>query len=219
MHHVRLTLDAGGREAEIHPMFDLIVNSPYVDRATAMHWNSSGDELGIMHYVEGDYEPFEAAMAEIPEVLDYELTPAGPDEFYVYVRDATNEAVRELFELVDRGPAVAIPPIEYAADGTVSYSVFGPSAEIQAAVEQIPDLIDVTVTEVGGLEAVPGVLDSLLSDRQREALDTAFDLGYYEVPRTASHEDVADAMDCAPSTAAEHLRKAESTLLRSVLDG
>jgi predicted DNA binding protein len=97
--------------------------------------------------------------------------------------------------------------------------VFGPSAEIQAAVEQMPDLIDVTVTEVGGLEAVPGVLDSLLSDRQREALETAFDLGYYEVPRTASHEDVADAMDCAPSTAAEHLRKAESTLLRSVLDG
>jgi predicted DNA binding protein len=28
---------------------------------------------------------------------------------------------------------------------------------------------------------------------------------------------VADAIDCAPSTAAEHLRKAESKLLRSVL--
>ncbi|WP_232701930.1 helix-turn-helix domain-containing protein [Halobacterium wangiae] len=217
MNHVRLTLDAGGREAEIHPMFDLIVNAPYVDRATAMHWNFTGDELGIMHYVEGDREPFEAAMAEIPEVLEYELTPAGPDEFYVYIRDATNEPVRKLFELVDKGPAVAIPPIEYAADGTVSYSVFGPSAEIQAVIEQFPDPVDVTVTEVGGLEAVPGVLDSLLSDRQREALGTALSLGYYEIPRTASHEDVADEMGCAPSTAAEHLRKAEATLLQSFL--
>jgi hypothetical protein len=217
MNHVRLTLDAGGREAEIHPMFDLIVNAPYVDRATAMHWNFSGDELGIMHYVEGDREPFEAAIAEIPEVLDYELTPAGPNDFYVYIRDATNEAVRELFELVDHGPVVAIPPIEYAADGTVSYSAFGPAADIQAVVERIPDPIDVTVTEVGGMERVPGVLDSLLSDRQREALDAAFTLGYYEIPRTASHEDVADAIGCAPSTAAEHLRKAESTLLRSFL--
>ena len=200
-------------------MFDIIVNAPYVDRATAMHWNFSGDELGIMHHVEGDLAAFEAAIEDVPEVLDYELTPAGPDAFYAYILDATNEPVRALFELVDQSPVVVIPPVEYAPDGTVSYSAFGPSAEIQATIEQIPDPVSVTVTEVGGMEAVPGVLDSLLSDRQREALDAAFSLGYYEIPRTASHEDVAEAIGCAPSTAAEHLRKAESKLLQSVLDG
>ncbi|WP_135301949.1 helix-turn-helix domain-containing protein [Haloarcula amylovorans] len=182
MKHVRLALDAGGREAEVHPMYDTMVNAPFVERATAMHWNFSGDELGIMHYVEGDVDAFEERLRTVTEVLDYELTPAGERAFYAYVRDATNESLRELFAIVTRSPAVVIPPIEYRADGTVAYSVFGPSAEIQAAI------------------------------------DTAFELGYYEIPREASHEAVAEAIGCAPSTVAEHLRKAESKLLGSLLE-
>ncbi|QLG49466.1 helix-turn-helix domain-containing protein [Natrinema halophilum] len=219
MKHVRVTLDANGREAEIHPMYDVLANASYVERATAMHWNVAGDELGIMHYVVGDREPFVAAMESIPEVLAYELTSAGDDAFYVYIRDATNEPMRELFDAVTRTPIVVIPPIEYERDGTVSYSAFGPSDAIQTALEEIPDPIAVTIAEIGGLAATPGVLESLLSERQREAIDAAFDLGYYEIPREANHEAVATAIDCAPSTAAEHLRKAESKLLRSVLTG
>ncbi|MDS0476618.1 helix-turn-helix domain-containing protein [Natrinema sp. 1APR25-10V2] len=219
MKHVRITLDAGGSEAEIHPMYDVMANAPYVDRATAMHWNVAEDEFGIMHYVEGDREPFVAALEAIPEVLAYELTPASPDAFYVFIRDATTESARDLFETITRTPVVVIPPIEYAGDGTVSYSAFGPSDAIQAAIDEIPDLITVTIDEIGGLAAAPGVLESLLSDRQREAIDAALDLGYYEIPREADHRDVASALDCAPSTAAEHLRKAEAKLVESILDG
>jgi len=47
-----------------------------------------------------------------------------------------------------------------------------------------------------------------LTDRQRAALDTALDLGYYDVPRAASVADVAVELDCATSTAGELLRKA-----------
>jgi predicted DNA binding protein len=59
--------------------------------------------------------------------------------------------------------------------------------------------------------------ESLLTDRQREAVEAANDLGYYEIPREASQEDVAERIGCAASTAAEHLRKAETKLLRSIL--
>ena len=217
MNHVRLTIDAGGREAEIHPMYDVFANAPYVERATAMCWNFSGDELGIVHYVEGDRERFVAAMDAIDEVVEYVTTPAGDDAFYAYVRDATNAPLRELFGAVTRSPAVAIPPLEYRPDGSVSYSVFGPGNAIQAAIESMPEVIDVTVDEVGGLAAAPGVLGSLLTARQREAVEAALDLGYYEIPREASHEDVARALECAPSTAAEHLRKAEARLVRSAM--
>lgn len=217
MKHVRLTLDADGREAEIHPVYDVLANAPYIDRATATHWNFSGDELGIMHYVEGDAGAFRADIEAIPEVLDYELTPTGENAFYVYIRDATNEPLRELFGAVTRSPAVVIPPIEYAEDGTVSYSVFGPSAEIQAAIESIPVPIEVGIREVGSMRASPGMDETLLSDRQREAIDAAVSLGHYEIPREASYEDIAAAIGCAPSTAAEHLRKAEAKLLRSIL--
>ncbi|MEF8813524.1 MAG: helix-turn-helix domain-containing protein [Halovenus sp.] len=71
--------------------------------------------------------------------------------------------------------------------------------------------------EIGGLEGVPGLDESRLSNRQREAVEVALELGYYETPRTANQEDVAEAMGCATSTAAEHLQKAESKILRAVL--
>lgn len=218
MKHVRLTLDAGGREAEIHPMYDLLVNADYVERATAMHWNYSGEELGIMHYVEGDPEAFRDDVAEIPEVIDYELTVAERNAFYVYIRDATNRRLRELFDLLDQSPVVVMPPVEYTPDGSVSYSVFGPSTAIQSALDEILEPITVSITEVGSLAAVPNEVETALSDRQQQAIRAAVELGYYEIPRTATHEDVAGAIGCAPSTAAEHLQKAESKLLRSVVN-
>lgn len=51
-------------------------------------------------------------------------------------------------------------------------------------------------------------------DRLRAALEA----GYYAVPREASRADVAAALGCAPSTASEHLRKAERRLVRTFLD-
>ena len=217
MKHVRLTLDAGGREADIHPMYDVLANASYLTRATAMHWNFTGDELGIMHYVEGDAERFRADVESIPEVLEYELTPVDEGAFYVYIRDATNEPLRELLDTVTRGPVVVVPPLEYAVDGTVSFSVFGPSEEIQATVEHVSEVVPVEVRKVSGMSAVPGLSGTLLSERQREAVTAARSLGYYEVPRESTHEDVAEAIDCAPSTAAEHLRKAEAKVLGSIL--
>lgn len=191
MNHVRLTLDAGGREAEVHPMYDVLVNDP--------------------HYVEGNREAFRKRLEAIPEVREYELTPAG-EAFYAYVRDATTGPLRELFGAVADSSAVVIPPVEYEG-GTVSYSVFGPAGEIESAIERVPDPIEVRVETVSGMRGVPGLADSLLSDRQREALKAALDAGYYEVPREA----VAAALGCAPSTAAEHLRKGEAAVLRAVL--
>jgi predicted DNA binding protein len=200
-------------------MFDLLLSAPCVDRATNMHWNYTGEEFGVMHYVEGDIEAFERRIEAVETVTAYELTPAGEDAFYAYVRDATNESLRATFEVIFRDPVVVVPPVEFTESGRVTFSVFGPSGDVQAAVDGLDDSLGVTVTAVTGLEGTPGVVESPLSDRQRDAVETALELGYYEIPREASHEDVAAAVDCAPSTAAEHLRKAEAKLLRSMLEG
>jgi len=200
-------------------MFDLLLSALCVDRATNMHWNYTGEEFGIMHYVEGDIEAFERRIEAVETVTAYELTPAGEDAFYAYVRDATNESLRATFEVVFRDPVVVVPPVEFTESGRVTFSVFGPSGDVQAAVDGLDDSLGVTVTAVTGLEGTPGVVESPLSDRQRDVVETALELGYYEIPREASHEDVAAAVGCAPSTAAEHLRKAEAKLLRSMLEG
>jgi hypothetical protein len=212
MKHVQVRITAGGGEGEIHPMYDLWTNADFVDRSHALQWNFTGDALGILHYAVA----FEAAVEDIPQVVDYELLRVGDDAFYVYVRDATTDALSELFGPITEGGLIVVPPIRYHDDGTVTFSLFGPDAEIQAAVESVPDPVDVTIERVGGLQATAQTTEAALSTRQRDAVAAAVELGYYEIPRQASHEDVAEEIDCAPSTAAEHLRKAESTLISAI---
>jgi predicted DNA binding protein len=58
---------------------------------------------------------------------------------------------------------------------------------------------------------------SHLTDRQREVLETALAMGYFDRPRDANAGDVATALDIAPSTFAEHLASAQAKVLESVL--
>lgn len=219
MKHVRVSLTAGGREGEIHPIYDVLANAPYVEYATIINWNFTGEELGILHYVEGSSSQFERALAETPEVIDYALKQVDEASFYVYVRDAMTPGARKLFGVVTEASLVTAPPIEYFPDGTVTFSLFGPAAHIQQAIDAVPDPVRVDIEEISGLGALPQTLPAGLPDRQREAVETALALGYYEIPRTASHEDVAEELGCAPSTAAEHIRKAEATIIETVLSG
>ncbi|MDS0278724.1 PAS domain S-box protein [Halomicroarcula sp. S1AR25-4] len=57
-------------------------------------------------------------------------------------------------------------------------------------------------------------LTEALTDRQRTALEAAYHAGFFEWPRDASGQDVADSLGIAASTFHQHLRKAE----RKVLD-
>ena len=41
--------------------------------------------------------------------------------------------------------------------------------------------------------------------------------GYYETPREATHEDVADRLDCSPATVSEHLQKIERAVFGALV--
>ncbi|MBU0532345.1 helix-turn-helix domain-containing protein [Candidatus Micrarchaeota archaeon] len=53
----------------------------------------------------------------------------------------------------------------------------------------------------------------LLSEKQLEVFRLACDYGYYEIPKMVTIEQLAERTGIAPSTLAEHLRKAETKLL------
>ncbi len=61
-----------------------------------------------------------------------------------------------------------------------------------------------------------GVLDAL-TDRQREVVRTAHEMGYYEIPRQVPTEEIAAELDLDQSTVSEHLQRAERNLLRHAL--
>lgn len=215
MKHVRLSITAGGREDEIHPVYDMLVNASFVEYATAINANFTGDELGILHYVEGDPDRFAARLAEISVIREFDIERLDDERFYLYIWDETTPPMNAMFDQFTDDSLVVAPPMIYT-DGTVTVSLYGQSERIQAAIEVLPAFVSVTVEEISGLRGLPGTEPAILSDRQREAVERALELGYYEIPREASHEEVATALGCAPSTAAEHLRKAESKLLKSL---
>lgn len=56
-----------------------------------------------------------------------------------------------------------------------------------------------------------------MTNRQQEVLLTAFGLGYFAVPREATTEEVASALDLDPSTVREHLQRAQQNLFGDLL--
>ncbi|WP_135536057.1 helix-turn-helix domain-containing protein [Halostella pelagica] len=56
-----------------------------------------------------------------------------------------------------------------------------------------------------------------LTDCQREALVTAHEMGYFDIPRRASLEDVAGELDISASSLSERLRRAQSTLVEATV--
>lgn len=61
--------------------------------------------------------------------------------------------------------------------------------------------------------------DRLLTDRQRELLETAIRLGYFEVPRECTLADVADAVGLDTSTASGVVRRGQARLAEWFLTG
>ncbi|WP_323674536.1 helix-turn-helix domain-containing protein [Halorubellus sp. PRR65] len=55
-----------------------------------------------------------------------------------------------------------------------------------------------------------GALVELLTERQREVISVAGEIGYFDVPRKATLTDVADVVGVEKSTAGEHLRRGMS---------
>lgn len=74
------------------------------------------------------------------------------------------------------------------------------------------DGVSPDLRKLGAYDGRSRPLDDL-TDRQQEVIRTAFEMGYYEVPRSVSTGDVAGELDLDPSTVAEHLQRAERNLL------
>jgi predicted DNA binding protein len=85
--------------------------------------------------------------------------------------------------------------------------------DLRGMVEDLRALGDV---RIGSLVEMTGRPD-VLSDRQYEAVQTALELGYFDWPREADAETLAEALGVSHATALEHLRKGERKLLTRAL--
>ena len=58
-----------------------------------------------------------------------------------------------------------------------------------------------------------------LTDPQREALRSAYEMGYFEIPRTTSLNEVAAELDITASSLSERLRRAQTHLVEASVAG
>jgi predicted DNA binding protein len=197
----------------IHPMHRFVAESDAFESYRLVHGNfAGGDDNAFVFHVVGDADVYETALADTDRVSDYDLVRTGDRTFTVYVRDAPADVDARLLETFTGGSLVVLPPLEYRSDWTVRFSVVGDPDDLRRAIEAVPDGIETTVDRVGEYDGADAAVGALTA-RQREALRVARDAGYFAVPRSASVEDVAAELGCAPGTAAEHLRKAEAAVM------
>lgn len=185
--------------------------------ATLLSGGTDPDDPTELFSVEGEESAVRDALADREAVRSFEVTTVDDGATYVHVRETEAADQRRLSAVFTAGTLVATLPIRYRPDGGVEFTVVGASDDLRTAVERASDLADVTVLAVGDgwTGPAPG---ARLTDRQREVVEVASALGYYENPRRTTQDEVAAELGLAPSTVAEHLRKAEARLVADALD-
>lgn len=215
MKYLRLTLTPDPAVAP--PIFTLLADSPFVEEAIVHQiMVAEGERPTVLLELVGEREPTVEGLDASPAVVEYDLMAVAEDRSYVFMKLDPPDLIRPVFELVSRGDIVILPPARFA-DGSLYERLLGRPADLQTMVETVPPGVTCDVREIGSYGVVESV-DGALSDRQLEALEAARDLGYYDDPRRATHAEVGERLGCAPSTAGEHIRKAESKLVAAVLD-
>ncbi len=208
------------REGFAPPIFDLFADPPGGDMTRLLDWNlGDGSRPTALLETDADPEAFEQALGDLESIEEFDIHESRSGQTYCFLSldPEPDSEMGRIFDLLSREGLIVVKPIVYR-NGAVHASWVGESDILQATIAAMPEEVDVEIEAVGGLTGENSSILESLSVRQREALEAALEVGYYDRPRTATHEDVAKAMDCAPSTASEHLLKAESKLVRAAFE-
>ena len=203
-------------EGDIDPVASAIDAHPSLTRESILHISRLNDGTAVLlTQIRGEEGALDSVLASSEEVLSYDVYPQQ-DGLQAYVHTEPTAAAASLLELEQEHEFVLDMPIEYGPDGGLKVAVIGREETVRRAIEDIPEGIRVELEQLSDYDPELRELSSLLTDRQQELLDTATNLGYYEVPRQATHQDIADELELSTTTVGEHLRKIEARMLSEI---
>jgi len=207
-------------ETDLLPHFYQVVSAaPAIEELRVLDWNLAADDVGTLVYaIDGDPKLFRDAAAETDGVEGVACASVDGPVSYALV-DARPAAVpffNEFMRATARAGLVVRKPLVYRDNRSYGYALGDPAA-LQAAIDGTPPGVDLQIERIGQFPTVFDEPTSRLSDRQRETVEAALELGYYDQPRGSTHEDIAAALGCAPSTVTTHLQKAEAKLVRDAM--
>ena len=196
------------------PLHEGLCESPALEREVIVGGQAVDGVETITSFVYGESAAYESLLADLETVREYDLTPAD-DGFFCYLRRDLGAAGLSLLNALAQETVVVVPSIEVRSDRTIRLTLVGHPSALTAVVETVPDGIRLDVQWVSDEVTVS---EPALTDRQSAALRVARELGYYEVPREAGIEAVAEELGCAVSTASELLRRGEANAVERALE-
>lgn len=170
----------------------------------ACHGDSS------MIQVEVEQRVDEERLESLTYVDEWERIPTAGDNHLYVIAFYAPELSDEIADPVSHLIGTCEPKVtEHGA----TMSLVGPQEAISGTLNEYEsEGVSPDLRKLGEYQGRKQPLDEL-TGRQREVIQTAFEKGYYEVPRQVSTEDIASELDVDSSTVSEHLQRAERNLL------
>lgn len=165
-----------------------------------------------LSYIRGDPERLRDILESDPRVLAYDVVPRKSGGL-VYIHSQATDLVTRLLTLLIRHKIIVDWPIEFTDRGEHRVTILGQDEQIRQMVNEIPNEIQVELEGMGDYQPDKRQLSSLLTDRQQQILGIAVEMGYYEIPRHTTLNELGEELDITAGTVGEHLRKIESKII------
>lgn len=167
-----------------------------------------------VYEVDGSADVLEERLSSAPDHV-HEYAVCDGDPVVAQIRFEPDGVLADLLSVHRSFGVAARFPLRYVDHdpATVEVAETGPREELRERVRETRELATVDVRRVEEYDPASGQSFRELTDRQQEVLETAVELGYYDAPRGATHEDIAAELDCSTSVVGQHLRRVERDLL------
>ncbi|PSP98576.1 bacterio-opsin activator [Halobacteriales archaeon QS_4_70_19] len=191
----------------------VLFEDPETTAAAIHHIGLLEDDTVVSLYeVYGDGERVRDRVAGLGDVIDCQYTQVG-DGVLLHIHSEPTETLRALLAIPRQYEITLDTPLSFAADGGVQVTVVGEASVLGEAVTACRELTSVSIDRTGSYRPDDDRLLAELTERQREVLRVAWELGYYEIPREATYEDIAERLGCTTATVGQHFQRIEATLL------
>lgn len=155
----------------------------------------------------GDPSAFFEVVSSADKTIDLAISEER-DGIY-HAQFEPRPAVRQMIEARRETPIAMQMPMAMNEDGSVEATYIAEADLFTAALDEIPAEVETEIVRMGDFEPAETDVFDTLTARQQEVLDVAVGEGYYEDPREATQEDLADELGVSPATVGEHLRRIE----------
>lgn len=180
--------------------------------------SQEGTLTGLVQLYAGD-----DAVAEVTDILDrdprmveYELDVSEGIQIYTHLNPL--QWTKDLHTAVREHDIILNWPIEPTVASSLQVTILGPESELQDTIGGLSSKWDISIIRTGDYQSFSRASEPSLTAHQRKILTVAYNEGYYDVPKTTTQQELSAKLDLSTGTVAEHLRKIESEVFRSLVE-